>query len=392
LFDLSTMYVMVALASIVAGIIHVVPWLTGRFDRWAAWWGFGHILLGITAAGAVFRDMGGGEYIVWLGNPLAVIAYAAIYVGLRSFAYPDSRNRLIMTTSAIVATPLFFSVSTAELGFRVGYLSSLRAVFDLAITLIAIRLARRESLHTAWIVVALFAPTVPLFVVRAWSALNGDIGHSVTGLKHGLAAWLTIVPISFILFRGVSLLSMDAERGHQQLSALLERDPLTDALNRAGFDRRMTTWRGSGAVLMIDLDQFKPLNDRCGHATGDAALVALVRAAKAVLPKGGEVFRWGGDEFVCVLPGGDRVVADATATAISMRYAREMGAIAPVDLPIGLSIGRATGSLEHCPTLIAAADHDMYAAKQRGDGLSFPQRSVAENDPAFPLISQAQHD
>ena len=386
------MYVMVALASIVAGVIHVVPWVTGRFDRWAAWWGFGHILLGITAAGAVIREMGGGEYIVRLGNPLAVIAYAAIFVGLRSFAHPDSKNRLIMTTAAIVATPLFFSVDATELGFRVGYLSGLRALFDLAITLIAIRLARRESLHTAWIVVALFAPTVPLFAVRAWSALSGDIGHSVTGLKHGLAAWLTVVPISFILFRGVSLLSMDAERGHQQLSALLERDPLTDAYNRAGFDRRMAKWRGNGAVLMIDVDQFKPLNDRCGHAAGDAALVALVRATTSALPKGGDVFRWGGDEFVCVLPGGDQAVADAAIAAISQRYAEAMAAIAPPDLPIGLSIGSAVGALEHSPDLIVAADRAMYAVKQRsGEGLSFLQRNVAGTDPADPLISQSQH-
>lgn len=379
------MYVMVALASIVAGVIHVVPWATGRFDRWAAWWGFGHILLGVTAAGAVLHEMGGGDYIVWLGNPLAIIAYAAIFVGLRTFAQPDSENRLIMATAALVATPLFFSVSADELGFRVGYLSSLRALFDLAITLIAIRLARRESLHTAWIVVALFAPTVPLFVVRAWSALNGDIGHSVTGLKHGLAAWLTVVPISFIMFRGVSLLSMDAERGHQQLSALLERDPLTDAYNRAGYDRRMAQWRGNGAVLMIDVDKFKPLNDRCGHATGDAALVGLVRATKAALPKGGHVFRWGGDEFVCVLPGGDQAVADATAAAIALRYAQAMAAIAPPDLPVGVSIGSAVGSLEHSPALIAAADRDMYAAKQRdGEGLSFLQRNVAGTDPTSP--------
>lgn len=386
------MYVMVALASIVAGFIHVVPWATGRFDNWAAWWGFGHILLGITAGAAVYREAGGGDYIVWLGNPLAVVAYAAIFIGLRSFADPDSGNRLILAAALVAAIPLFFSVDIAELGFRVGYLSSLRALFDLAITLIAIRLARRESLHTAWIVVALFAPTVPLFVARSWSAYSGDIGTSLTGLKQGLAAWLTVLPISFILFRGVSLLTMDAERGHQLLSRLLERDPLTDALNRAGFDRRLAKWRGEGAVLMIDLDQFKPLNDRCGHAAGDAALVALVRATAAALPKGALVFRWGGDEFVCVLPGTDQAGADATAAAIAVRYAHAMTAIAPPDLPVALSIGSAIGSLDRITDLIAEADRDMYAVKQR-NRITTPsaQRSVAETHPFTPLISQAQH-
>lgn len=392
MLDLSTMYVMVALASIVAGVIHVVPWATGRFDSSAAWWGFGHILLGITAGAAVFREMGGGDYIVWLGNPLAVVAYAAIFIGLRTFAYPDSGNRLILAAALVAAIPLFFSVSTAELGFRVGYLSILRALFDCAIVLIAIRLARRESLHSAWIVVALFAPTVPLFIARAWSAFNGDIGTSLTGLKHGAAAWLTVLPISFILFRGVSLLTMDAERGHQLLSTLLERDPLTNALNRAGFDRRIAKWRGEGAVLMIDLDQFKPLNDRCGHAAGDAALVALVRAASAAVPRGGLVFRWGGDEFVCVLPGTDRAGADATAAAIAVRYAHAMTAIAPPDLPVALSIGSAIGSLDRITDLIDEADRDMYGIKQRNRaGALSTQRSVAESYPSSALISHAQH-
>ncbi len=392
LLDLSTMYVMVALASIVAGIIHVVPWATGRFDNWAAWWGFGHILLGVTAGGAVFRDMGGGDYIVWLGNPLAVVAYAAIFIGLRTFAYPDGSNRLILAAALVAATPLFFSVRVEELGFRVGYLSSLRALFDLAIVLTAIRLARRESLHTAWIVVALFAPTVPLFVARSWSAYHGDIGTSLTGMKHGLGAWLTVLPISFIMFRGVSLLTMDAERGHQALSALLERDPLTDAYNRAGFDRRLARWRGGGAVLMIDLDHFKPLNDRCGHAVGDAALVALVRATTAALPDGGRVFRWGGDEFVCVLPDADQAGADATAAAIAVRYAHAMTGIVPGDLPVALSIGTAVGTLDHITDLIVAADHDMYAVKQRNrTKMPVAQRSVSEMHPVIDLISHPQH-
>ncbi|PXA92330.1 hypothetical protein DMC47_24085 [Nostoc sp. 3335mG] len=392
MLDLSTLYVMVALASIVAGLIHVVPWATGRFDRCAAWWGFGHILLGITAGGAVVRDMGGGEFIPRLGNPLAVLAYAAIFAGIRSFAYPDSRNRLLLAGAFVAGIPLYFSVSPQELGMRVAYLSTIRAMFDTAIVLMAIRLARRESLHTAWIVVALFAPTVPLFLARAWSALHGQIGTTLTGTHSGLAAWLTALPISFIIFRGVALLTMEAERGHQLLTALLERDPLTDALNRAGFDRRAARWSGAGAVLVIDVDHFKPLNDRCGHATGDAALVALVRAARAVLPGEGHIFRWGGDEFVCILPHAGATDAAATAAAIGARYAAAMQAIAPPDLSVSISVGSAVGDLIDSEQLIAIADRDMYAVKQRrAEPMAFAQPSVAETYPAGPLISQSQH-
>lgn len=392
MLDLSTLYVMVSLASIVAGLIHVVPWATGRFDRCAAWWGFGHILLGITAGGALIRELGGGEFIARFGNPLAIMAYAAIFIGLRTFAYPDSRNRLLLAGAFVAGIPLYFSVSPEELGLRIAYLSVVRAMFDAAIVLIAIRLARRESLHTAWIVVALFAPTVPLFLVRAWSSLQGDVGVSIASPQTGIVAWLTALPISFIIFRGIALLTMEAERGHQLLTALLERDPLTDALNRSGFERRAARWRGGGAALVIDVDHFKILNDRCGHATGDAALVALVRAAKAALPQDGRIFRWGGDEFVCILPGADMADADATAAAIGARYGSAMQAIAPADLPVSISVGCAVGDLTDSATLIAAADADMYVVKQRRhERTSFPQRSVAESYPSSTLISHAQH-
>ncbi|WP_242120928.1 GGDEF domain-containing protein [Sphingomonas lacusdianchii] len=392
MLDLSTLYVMVSLASIVAGLIHVVPWATGRFDSCAAWWGFGHILLGITAAGAVIRELGGGEFITRLGNPMAIMAYAAIFIGLRTFAYPDSRNRLLLAGAFVAGIPLYFSVAPGELGMRIAYLSVIRSIFDAAIVLIAIRLARRESLHTAWIVVALFTPTVPLFLARAWSALRGDIGISVTGMHGGIAAWLTALPISFIIFRGIALMTMEAERGHQLLTALLERDPLTDALNRSGFDRRAARWRGGGAALVIDVDHFKILNDRCGHATGDAALVALVRAAKAALPQDGRIFRWGGDEFVCILPGADMADAEAVAAAIGARYGSAMQAIAPADLPVSISVGCALGDLTDSAAMIAAADADMYAVKQHGrERTPFLQRSVAETRPSSRLISHAQH-
>lgn len=369
LLDLSTLYVMVSLLSVVAGIVHLVPWATGRFGRWAAWWGSGHLLLGLTAGGVLLHDAGAPDAIIGLINPLEVFAYAAIFAGVRSFDRPDDSFRPVLLAAVVVAVPLLFWTDHATVGMRVAYLSVVRALFDAATVLIAIRVARRESLHTGWITATMFAVTVPLFLGRAWTAGHGQIGPVVTGPHGGAAAWLAATLIAFIMFRGFALFTMEAERAQRRLTTLLERDPLTGAGNRACFERRCGGWSGQGAALMIDVDLFKQLNDRCGHAAGDAALRIVARTAAEVLGDDGCVFRWGGDEFVCILPGADADAADAAAAAIVARFARGIGAVAPADLPVTLSIGRAHGSLADGVALLARADAAMYAIKaQRPHG------------------------
>ncbi|MEP9402445.1 GGDEF domain-containing protein [Sphingomonas sp. VNH70] len=391
MLDLSTLYVMVSFASIIAGVVHVIPWATGRFGRWAAWWGFGHVLLGLTSSVALFRNAGAPYIIGWIGNPLAIFAYAAIFIGMRSFARPDARNRSLLIAAAVGTIPLLLSTDPAAVGSRVGYLCVVHALFDGATALAAWRVARRESLHTGWIVLALFLPTVPLFLYRAAYAFQGEVGTKLTGPQGGTAAWLVAVIISFVLFRGFALFALEAERGQQHLARLVERDALTGAYNRTAFDRLRKRWRGEGAVLVIDLDLFKQLNDRCGHAAGDAALGIATRVAQEVLAAGGSVFRWGGDEFVGVLPGADHAAAAAARACITRRFDAAVRAVAPDDLPISVSIGTACGPLAEIGRLTAEADAAMYVAKRARRGGDERQRSVAGTHHPHRLISQAQH-
>lgn len=390
MLDLSTLYVMVSFASIIAGIVHVIPWSTGRFGRWAAWWGFGHILLGLTSSVALLRNLGAPYIVGWIGNPLAIFAYAAIFAGMRSFAQPGASNRLLLSAAAIGTIPLLLSTDPNAIGPRVGYLCIVRSLFDAATALAAWRIARRESLHTGWIVFALFLPTVPLFLIRALAAFDGEVGTKLTGPQGGATAWLVAVLITFILFRGFSLFALEAERGQQQLARLVERDALTGAYNRTAFDRMRSHWRGQGTVLVIDLDLFKQLNDRCGHAVGDAALKIATQVAQNVLAAGGSVFRWGGDEFVGVLPGANNAAAAMIGSRIVQQFTDAMRSIAPKDLPVTLSIGTACGPLEAIERLLTEADEAMYDVKRarRGDER---QRSVAKTIHPHRLISQSQH-
>lgn len=155
-------------------------------------------------------------------------------------------------------------------------------------------------------------------------------------------------------------------------------DALTGLPNRRALDEladrlRAGTRQGDGllAVLVIDLDGFKPINDRLGHAAGDEVLRIVGSRLLGATRRHDAVFRVGGDEFVCVL-------LDVPDAARAQAIARELLQLiaTPCDvagerLVLGASIGVAVQRLQGADVaqLALAADGAMYAAKSRGVGL-----------------------
>ncbi len=367
--DLTTLYVVAALGMLVAGFIHLVPVATGRFGRWAVLWGGGHLVVGFGTMMAVLNDSIGLTWAPNTGNPAAVIGYALIAGAVLRFACPKARLAPLLGIAALLAVPLIVSDDPAYFNVRVAYLSIVRASFDIVVVIAAIRLARRESLQTGWIVAALFAITVPLFLGRAWLAYHDRIGTQLTGMHDGLGAWLAAGQIAFIIFRAFSLLILQAERGQNALRDQLERDWLTGALNRAGLDRvaKALAQRSRETrltAMMLDVDRFKALNDSQGHTAGDAALRSLADIVHAAIGEQGYLVRWGGDEFVCLLPGIGIDRARILGADITSQFAQTMIGQDAVEIRPSVSIGIVEGdAADGIADLIARADRAMYIAK-----------------------------
>ena len=367
--DLTTLYVVAALGMLVAGFIHLVPVATGRFGRWAVLWGGGHLVVGFGTMMAVLNDSIGLTWAPNTGNPAAVIGYALIAGAVLRFACPKARLAPLLGIAALLAVPLIVSDDPAYFNVRVAYLSIVRASFDIVVVIAAIRLARRESLQTGWIVAALFAITVPLFLGRAWLAYHDRIGTQLTGMHDGLGAWLAAGQIAFIIFRAFSLLILQAERGQNALRDQLERDWLTGALNRAGLDRvakalAQRSHETRLTAMMLDVDRFKALNDSQGHTAGDAALRSLADIVHAAIGEQGYLVRWGGDEFVCLLPGIGIDRARILGADIASQFAQTMIGQDAVEIRPSVSIGIVEGdAADGIADLIARADRAMYIAK-----------------------------
>jgi len=228
---------------------------------------------------------------------------------------------------------------------------------------------RRGSRHAGMMLLA----WVPLVAVSTARALQLSAGAPLQPwLEYGLPLVLAYTAVVLMLGMADRMRAFRRERDRAQLEA--ERDPLTGVFNRAGIKRRLD-WALAAtqseyqplAVLFLDIDHFKRINDEHGHAVGDACLGALVRLVTGELQYGDQVGRLGGEEFLLVLPGADRRRAQDTAEHIRRSVEARCREIAGVPLAMTVSIGVAESRQgDSVADIIARADAAMYTAKRGG--------------------------
>lgn len=166
----------------------------------------------------------------------------------------------------------------------------------------------------------------------------------------------------------------DAERQanllarHDSLTGLPNRRLLSDELSRAIEESHNSA--NECAVFLVDLDQFKPVNDLHGHEAGDCVLVEVAERLKSVCESGTTIARLGGDEFVCVMsyPAGAEVPARVAAQIISSLCRPVSVGETRVEIGATIGIARCPQDSTDADGLLRAADVAMYEAKRAGRG------------------------
>ena len=194
-----------------------------------------------------------------------------------------------------------------------------------------------------------------------------------------------VVAAAIVIFTAISfgtasrLERVDAERRKlaERLTELVDRDPLTGVYNRRRLDeelrRSLALAQRRGvpvAIVALDLDGFKPINDNHGHAAGDELLIETAETLRAELRSSDFICRLGGDEFIVVLPDTDadaaRVVADKLIRGMRrVNRAKRDGTVIELRASLGIASSERSAPTEPAD-LLRAADRALYAAKQAG--------------------------
>ncbi|HEX6638607.1 MAG TPA: sensor domain-containing diguanylate cyclase [Steroidobacteraceae bacterium] len=241
---------------------------------------------------------------------------------------------------------------------------------------------------------ALLAPHGPLVAgliaesFESGQPRDADLEIEVRG-RGKIWVELSVNPLGPHLLQG--LLNDITERKRAECAAheLAVRDSVTGLLNRRGLDNALNTLLAAAfnesrqmAVLLVDLDYFKAVNDTFGHAAGDLVLREVAAVLAQCVRRTDIVGRTGGDEFVVLLPGIEgphkaEEIAQNIIAGLSKPIAIGDGKFARVGASIGVSL---SGPAREPSELLSRADVAMYAAKQAGRGRVFMERQTGGDD------------
>jgi len=373
--DVNTLFMVTTYVEAILGLLLLFAWAQNTAIHAVAWWGFAHL---IRAGSVMLFGMYGAApdlITIDLANALLFTAFAVTWTGARVFDGRPVEPVYLVTGAVLWLLLCRLPVLTDAVDTRSLIASGIITTYTW-LTAYEFWRGRNEQLVSRWPAIfmlfahgALFLLRTPLASVLPWSPTGNNMFGSV---------WLTVLSFEALLFTisiAFILLAMAKERTELRHRTAAMVDPLTGIANRRAFlqDAAQLAKRHSAnphptAVLLIDLDHFKSINDRFGHALGDRVLELFTEGARMSIRSADLIGRLGGEEFAAVLYDTSRDKAVAVAERMRETFAQIAQDVDGRPVCATVSIG-----LVHCetpvldvPELLAQADQALYYAKERG--------------------------
>ena len=371
--DVQTLSVVTVFITALLGALLVFAGLQNRSIRAPMWWGAAHIVnasgLGLLTSHGAAPDFVTND----LANALVLLGYGLTWSGTRVFdgrkVYPPLVLLAPATWLVLCRLPAF-----ANADLRVVVVSTMLAF-------LAFRAAdelwrgRDEHLMSRWpSVIVLLAYAAVLLARVPATLLSPSLQHDslMGGLSFALLAFGTLLFTVVMAFLQLNMTKERTELKHK-INSLV--DPLSGVANRRAFLdgaaallERQEIEREPLAMMLFDLDHFKQINDRFGHAIGDCVLQTF--AATATTTLGADVLfaRIGGEEFAACLPVGDLDEAFAIADRVRRNFAAAAARFGSEDLPPSVSGGVTLGCDPRAKVLelLSIVDRALYRAKEHG--------------------------
>ncbi len=250
-----------------------------------------------------------------------------------------------------------------------------------SVQLVLILRALTDSAHPIrgrghYILISSFGLLLAVLLLRGLAIGFGSLPAGAVNASHPAQAALFVVAMCAVISVALGFVYMTMERAERESYELAMRDTLTGLENRRAItdelERAVARARRHGemlGLLVIDIDHFKRINDSFGHQAGDAVLCAVAQTLKSRLRAQDAMGRFGGEEFLAVLPetdlAGSQIAAEALRAAVEATPIQWGAQAIPITISVGVRGGLVTGA-DTGDTLVGAADAAMYRAKQSG--------------------------
>jgi diguanylate cyclase (GGDEF)-like protein len=372
--DLHTLFLVTIYVEAILGLLLLFVWAQNLALRAVCWWGFAHLLR--LASIALFGMYGQIPDLISvdLANALLFTAFAVTWTGARVFDGRPVEPVYLVTGAVLWLLICRLPVLADDNNLRSLVASGIITAYTW-LTAYEFWRGRDEPLVSRWPAVLMLFAQGALFLLRTpmLALLPASSGDSLFG-----SVWMTVLSSESLLLtisEAFILLAMAKERTELRHRTAAMVDPLTGIANRRSFlqDAALAAKRHIGnprpvAVLLIDIDRFKSINDSFGHAVGDRVLAMFAEAARKSTRGSDLIGRFGGDEFAAMLVETNKEKAIEVAERIRATFAQMTHDVDGHQVGATVSIG-----LVHClertldiPELLTQADHALYCAKERG--------------------------
>ncbi|OAI27983.1 diguanylate cyclase [Methylosinus sp. R-45379] len=362
-----TLYLFGAFMLSLLGVFLYAIWRGDEEAEELWWWAAVFATAGASALCYAFRNE-----VEWLsiifGNALTLWACGLLWTGILVFVGEPVRPLLALLGGVIWAAGLW----RADIHFRISEISAISAIYEIAAAVELFRYNRIGgqrlvvSRVTAWIIALQAGIEFTLAIAAPFIAVD-----EASFLTSPYQKYRFLELSGFIAVLGFLLATLSKERLAKRREVAAMIDPLTGLPNRRAFDRAVERSKRSApapstAVLVFDLDNFKYINDRFGHAEGDRVLAAFGATATRNTRANDMLARIGGEEFIAILSPADRTSALVIAERIRSAFIRDAAHLADGAATVSVGVTVLENAQPDLAVMTRVADDALYRAKAEG--------------------------
>lgn len=389
-FDLKTIIFMSMLLTFMLSMLLAITRSHHKEVRGPGYWAVGNLVVGLGMV-LVLIQLDTPKLLFLPGVALIGTGLSLYLNGIQAFngGAPNHRIPIIIFGLLAVIDGYFVLINN---DLRTAVVLSALVFAGIYFVCARLTFSRDEGIvgNLFWIASSMFLIMALLMLIRAFTASRVDISVFETYATWPVNAYTFMLGAVSQFFISSIFVLMLSYRLNQNLESIATIDGLTGVLNRRGLEDAALKMQGickrinlSMAVLVIDVDHFKKVNDKHGHLFGDDVLRCLTKVIAEILRSGDVLGRYGGEEFVVFLP--NTVEKDATGLAERIRLGVEKSLhdINDKTIKSTVSIGVADSVRAgyDFKGLVAAADSALYVAKNKGRNRVVSYTDITRDSP-----------